>query len=526
MNTMIVNGEKTGKAAAKIQSQNFLQLGKLNECGVEWEECSNVTPRGGMALFGNFLAANGQFDGLVESCPLEYQSNNAPDKSQVLGTIVNAITNGAWRYAHISHYQKDALGADVLGIEGGFVSEDSVRRGLLQAKKDWDVWDQWLSKSERAAVLPLLRERYILDLDTSVKIVYGRQEGAEVGYNPTKHGRPSQVLHVGFIGMLRLLVTADVAGGKAHAACHMAQKTWAWIDSLPEDCKPHLIRGDIGFGNEGYFLECENRKLAYLFKIKMSKKTQTLIRKLIANRAQVWQKTLDGTEVTEAWLKLSGWSRERRVVVMRKAVSSQAHITRKTQDWLPYLAGEVSSVAWEYAVVACSADVPLESTPKLYAERADCENVLDELKNQWGLNGFTTKDLIRCKIMARIGIVVSNWWNVFSRIAEPAKHKEALTSRPELLNLMATRITHAGKNTIRFSTHHENALDVKRAFDRLITVFTCIESIAEQLDRPTVWAIQLSVAFYAWLRGKVLNVPAEVEKVVKNLMPPALWVTG
>lgn len=114
MNTMIVNGEKTGKAAAKIQSQNFLQLGKLNECGVEWEECSNVTPRGGMALFGNFLAANGQFDGLVESCPLEYQSNNAPDKSQVLGTIVNAITNGAWRYAHISHYQKDALGADVL----------------------------------------------------------------------------------------------------------------------------------------------------------------------------------------------------------------------------------------------------------------------------------------------------------------------------------------------------------------------------------------------------------------------------
>ena len=78
-------------------------------------------------------------------------------------------------------------------------------------------------------------------------------------------------------------------------------------------------------------------------------------------------------------------------------------------------------------MVVCSADPPLDGVPTRYAERADCENVLDELKNQWGLSGFTTKDLKRCKVMARLTALVSNWWNVFIRIAEPTEHMEALT---------------------------------------------------------------------------------------------------
>ena len=38
---------------------------------------------------------------------------------------------------------------------------------------------------------PLLSEPWILDVDTTVKPLYGHQEGAVVGYNPKKPGRPS-----------------------------------------------------------------------------------------------------------------------------------------------------------------------------------------------------------------------------------------------------------------------------------------------------------------------------------------------
>ena len=148
------------------------------------------------------------------------------------------------------------------------------------------------------------------------------------------------------------------------------------------------------------------------------------------------------------------------------------------------------------------------------------------MKNQWGLSGFTTKDLKRCKVMARLTALVCNWWNVFLRLAEPTEHKEALTSRPEILHLIATLVMHGGKKVLRFCSLHENASCVKRAFDRLHRVFSGIDSIAGQLDRPTVWAIQLSVAFYAWLRGKVLKVPLETEILIRELAPPTVLALG
>jgi len=527
MQTMIADGRDLDTEPVVRQTQSILRPGELASYGVEWSACSRVTPLGGLAYFGHFLHANGLFDELVATCPLSYSSNNAPSKRQVLGTAVCAILKGARRYAHVSHIHGDTVGAETLGIEGGFVSEDSMRRGLRKGtQENWDAWDRWLSAAERAAILPLLTVRYILDLDTSVKLVYGRQEGAEVGYNPLRPGRPSQSLHVGFIGGLRLLVSMDVQGGKAHAAKHMAPRTWDWIDSLPPDCKPALIRGDIGFGNEGYLCECEARELPHLFKIKMSKKVQKLISKLAAGQGANWQQTPGDWEAIETRLKLLGWSRERRVVVMRRPIPVHALRPRKEPDWLSHLDGLASLDKWEYAAVVCSADQPLDCLPALYAERADCENVLDELKNQWGLSGFTTQDLKRCKVMARLMALVCNWWNVFLRIAEPTEHMEALTSRPELLHVMATLVTHADKKVLRFSSHHENSTHVKRAFTRLHKVFSCIESIAGQLDRSTVWAIQLSVAFYAWLRGKVLKVPSEAQQTIHKLAPAPVLALG
>jgi len=523
MTTTIANHGKRAIGSVPTQGGNFLQVGEWASYGVEWSDCSKVTSLGGMAYFGHFLKANGLFDDLVEGCPLTYTSNNAPGKRRVLGTLAMGILNGARRYAHLSHLQGDRLCADTLEIEGGFASEDSVRRGLRTGTQtNWDEWDAWLRKAELASVLPLLSESYILDVDTSVKLVYGHQEGAEIGYNPTRPGRPSQTLQVGFIGGLRLLVALDVQGGKAHAACHMAPQIWKWVDALPPVCRPRLIRGDIGFGNERYLCACEERHLPHLFKLKMSAKVQKLIRNLAMQQGQLWHTTTAGWDVIESRVKLSGWSQERRIVVLRRPLQAGKSKRRKEVDWLPYLPMESAFRECEYAVLVCSQDLPIESLPTLYAERADCENVLDELKNQWGLSGFTTHDLKRCKVLARLTALISNWWNVFVRIAEPTEHKEALTSRPELLHLIATLVTHGGKKVLRFCTHHENSVAVKRAFNRLHRVFSCVEAIAGQLDRSQVWAIHLSVAFYAWLRGKVLKVPSMAVKTIQELVSPAI----
>ena len=101
---------------------------------------------------------------------------------------------------------------------------------------------------------------------------------------------------------------------------------------------------------------------------------------------------------------------------------------------------------WEFAVLATSLDLEVRSVAQLYRDRADAENAFDELKNQWGWGGFTTRDLKRCQHMARLIALIYNWWSLFVRLADPDHHREAITSRPLLLHGIARQTHHAGSD--------------------------------------------------------------------------------
>jgi len=77
-----------------------------------------------------------------------------------------------------------------------------------------------------------------------VKLLYGHQDGAEVGYNPTKPGRPSHTLHTYWIANVRLVLDAEVQEGKAHAAKHSLPRLRQVLESLPAEQRPRLVRGD------------------------------------------------------------------------------------------------------------------------------------------------------------------------------------------------------------------------------------------------------------------------------------------
>lgn len=86
-----------------------------------------------------------------------------------------------------------------------------------------------LSESRREA----LRTHWILDTDCSVKVLYGHQAGSEMGYNPSKPGRPSHtLLHSDWIGKLRLVLDGERQGGKAHAAKHRLPRLRLLIERL------------------------------------------------------------------------------------------------------------------------------------------------------------------------------------------------------------------------------------------------------------------------------------------------------
>ena len=107
---------------------------------------------------------------------------------------------------------------------------------------------------------PLLSEPWILDIDTTVKPLYGHQEGAVVSYNPHKPGRPSHSYHCYMIGNLRLVLAVEVAPGNQHTSKHSSPRLWEYLDGLAAELQPWLIRGDVGFGNEPVIREAERRR--------------------------------------------------------------------------------------------------------------------------------------------------------------------------------------------------------------------------------------------------------------------------
>src|SRR6476661_5616725 len=115
-----------------------------------------------------------------------------------------AVLAGHQRYAHITALRCDPVNPPLLGMRK-VVSEDAVRRGL--AKIDETAGLDWLQAHLDYCVSPLLQEPWVLDVDTTIKPLYGTQEGAVVGYNPRKPGRPSHCYHTYMMSTLRLVLS-------------------------------------------------------------------------------------------------------------------------------------------------------------------------------------------------------------------------------------------------------------------------------------------------------------------------------
>jgi hypothetical protein len=263
-------------------------------------------------------------------------------------------------------------------------------------------------------------------LHYAVKPLYGHQQGAVVGYNPQKPGRPSHVYHSYLVANLRIRLGVEVRSGNEHAAAKGLPGLWQTLEKLPRHQWPTFTRGDSGYGNENTMLEHEERGLPYLFKLRHTAKVKELVTRMMRQGA-LWQDCGDGWEAMETTLRLTGWTRERRVTFMRenpaRAPVAQPGKRRRGKDrqtFLPAAQGDgwdASAAPWDgkIAVLVTSLDPEAYPTcvmPKHYRDRGDAENCFGELKNQWGWNGYTSRRLASSRLMANLIALIDNWWNL------------------------------------------------------------------------------------------------------------------
>jgi hypothetical protein len=347
-----------------------------------------------------------------------------------------------------------------------------------------------------ASVVPLLEAAWILDTDTTIKPLYGHQEGAVVSYNPKKPGRPSHSYHTYLMAGLRQVLGVEVHAGNEHTARHTLPGLLKLLDELPPENKPKLVRGDNAFGNDPLMTALEQRGQPYLFKLKLSKNVKRHIGRLF--REAGWTDAGQGWEGQDGALALTGWPTKRRVVVLRRALTGE--ITGELmmageddgQQWLGFVEAERQGAkritGYEYAVLVTNTSYEVLSLGQLYRDRADAENAFDELKNQWGWGGFTTHDLARCQLAARMVALIYNWWSLFVRLAHPQARREAITSRPWLMSAVGRRTEHAGQTTITLTGLHAHFEQGRAALMRVSALLQdWVARAAEQLSPTTVW---------------------------------------
>lgn len=499
---------------------------------VRWDESGSATALGQLAFFAEFLEVSGLFERWVDSCPLDYTSPNAPGLRDILGTWLLSILDGQCRYAHVTALRGDAVAPQILGMKR-IISDEGLRRALARLaptlKGKWTEGERaerearlagstaWMDAALDESIREALVTSWILDCDTTVKVLYGHQDGAEVSYNPTKPGRPSHIIHTYWIANMRLVLDAEVQNGKAHAARHGLPRLIHLLKALPVEQRPQLVRGDIAFGNDPVMRELEAIEQRYLFKLKQSAGVKRLIDRLIARGD--WQGIGQGEQAVDTTLRLAGWDRARRVVVVRQAVKAPPETKRKRgkqgQELLPFGDSLLPAMHWKYAVLVTNSDYDLVAIAQLYRDRGDCENGFDEIKNQWGWGGYTTHDLERCNLAARAVALIYNWWSWYVRLAHPKARREAITSRPLLLAGVARLTEHAGQSRLLVTLAHAAGDKIKAMVTNVRQGLNTIFAAAPQLPKPDRWK-----ALVRYIIGKILAASP------KNQPPPALLATS
>jgi hypothetical protein len=179
----------------------------------------------------------------------------------------------------------------------------------------------------------------------------------------------------------------EVQAGNQTASSYAQPELWELPDGLPEPSRPALLRGDCAWGTERAMEGAEQRHIPCLFKLKQTANVKKLIGQMFGKPE--WVDAGQNWQGLESELRLSGWTKKRRVVLLRrplrqKDAAAAAEKERRTAQQLSLDLPEATcqGVRYEYAVLVTSLQYEVRTVAQLYRDRGDSENNFDELKNQ------------------------------------------------------------------------------------------------------------------------------------------------
>ena len=85
------------------------------------------------------------------------------------------------------------------------------------------------------------------------------------------------------------------------------------------------------------------------------------------------------------------------------------------------------------------------------------------------------------------------------------RHREAITSRPDLLGGTARLLKHSGQRTVRVSLQPDKSDVIEAGILKVSRLLHDFEAIAEEWTREQRWGVLLTYVLRRWLGGKWLG---------------------
>jgi hypothetical protein len=400
-----------------------------------------LTAHGGMIVWSHFLHQKKFRTTLGEHLPHDPTSPNAYVPTDIGLGFLGGILAGADKLSRVAWLQSDWAVAEVLGIEA-VASQPTLSRffGAFTQQSS-----SVLSRLHSTALfaLPSRKEGYTLDLDSWALLHEdGHQEGVASGY--TKRGiKPCQRPLIAALAESQMVANYWLRSGNTQCVNGAAQFLRVTLAQLPHHLRISLLRADSGFSDETFLQACQELAIKYIVVARLTQKVQSLCR----HEDRYWKDTgLEGVQVQEVETEPVG----RRLILIRQRIAARPEAGGK-------LLIEVPGYRFQALWTNLPPTVDALSVWRRYHGRADIENRIRELGQQFGIKGLTGRKFWATEAMHHLAIAAYNLCVLLQRKLGQLEKCELNTLRWRLFGRAAVWSRARGKPTLKLAVRGEQA---------------------------------------------------------------------
>jgi len=390
-----------------------------------------VTPYGGLSVFVEYLRKIGYSETIHAHMPVCLNSPNAIDPAETFTAFLISVLSGARRFAHAGLLRLDKAMHCLLGIVR-FPTDDTMRN-LFKRFNQAKVTEFYSSLAQwQIQRLPERSEGYSIDLDSTVFERYGQQQGALKGYNPKKHGRPSHHPLLAIMAEAHFVLHAWLRSGNCSSSRGVVEFLKEALALLAKRHSIRVVRADSGFFDDKLLSFLEEQEIPYIVVARLTR----WIKSEAINISQ-W-KDLDPTySVAEFRKQLHGWTRERRIVVVRELLREKRSLGRRL----------LSVPGYTFRLFATSLPLAPEEIWRDYNQRADMEKRIAELKYDLAADDFCLKEFFATEAAFRAILLLFNLLSEFQRVSGMQGYRQPATLRTQVF-LCGAILGRAGRKQV------------------------------------------------------------------------------